>query len=80
MCIRDSLFAAQMGIYFCGAEVLMAKDILKHTDIHAAMLVHQRRRRMPELMRRVAPVSYTHLDVYKRQALPPRVILDGDGC
>ena len=62
--ILGSLFhivVSHMGIDHSGIQVFMAQHFFQCAHIYA-VLIHER-------SSCVAPVSYTHLDVYKRQLL-----------
>ena len=44
------LLAGGVRVDFCSAEIFMAQNILQNANIHVAVLVHQRRRRVPQLV------------------------------
>ena len=53
-------------IYLKAAEA----DVVGHDLLHGTVGVIQGQQGMVQHRRLMAPVSYTHLDVYKRQAMP----------
>ena len=59
VCVWNSLTS---GFYFCESEVFPSILIYLSSTFLGTVCV-------PEIEATVVPVSYTHLDVYKRQAL-----------
>ena len=60
MCIRDSVYDVTYGSIERGVDNLVVIDdsIVRGTTIRQSILT---------ILDRLGPVSYTHLDVYKRQ-------------
>ena len=69
MCIRDSSFPASADVSMISA--FAARVNLSFADICAILSKNNQSKRqfMKKLKRTYTPVSYTHLDVYKRQGL-----------
>ena len=53
------LLAGGVRVDLCSAEIFVAQNILQNANIYVAVLVHQRRRRVPQLVYGVSRAAKT---------------------